>query len=334
MASTIMVTGGTGFVGTYITRALAMDGHRVITYDIRPPAPELVAVLQPVAGQVVYENGQITDLARLLEILKRHRVEHVVNNAALFDVPLSLEQPAITYTINVNGLINVCEAARLLGLGRVVQASSGAVIVAKRSEPIDEYHPISDPTMGHSSAYGASKAMAEIVGMTYYEQGVDFLALRYSAVYGFGMRSPIRLKPLVEGAVHGQPVRIPTGASFLSDFTYVRDQAQAVRCALAADSGKLSQRIYSVSGTSAHTAAEVARMVREIVPGADIEVGEGMTEWDAKDNLKRAPLDVAKAEADLGYWPKYDMRRGLTEYVDLLRAYEAGQPERLAQLLE
>lgn len=331
--ATVMVTGGCGFIGTYIARALAMDGDRVITLDVRPPTAECQALLEPVSDQVVYANGQITDLARLLELLKRHQVEKVVNNAAIFDVPLSLEQPAITYRVNVDGLINVCEAARLLGLGRIVQASSGAVIVAKQSDPIDEYHPINHPRMGHSSAYGASKAMAEIVGLTYYEQGVDFVALRYSAVYGFGMRQPIRLQPIVEGAVRGRPVRIPMGADFLSDFTYARDQAQAVRLALAATPQQLKQRVYSVSGESAHTTNEVAQVVRELVPGADIEVGSGMTEWDAKDNLKRGRLDTRKAAEDLGYRPRYDLRQGIAEFVELLRAYQGGQKERFHALL-
>ncbi|MFL5628093.1 MAG: NAD-dependent epimerase/dehydratase family protein, partial [Ktedonobacteraceae bacterium] len=188
--STIMITGGAGFLGTYVTRMLAERGDRVVIFDAAGTAPELAILTAPFEQNIVRVRGQILDLSSVLRCVRQHSVERIFHAAALYDPPYSLEDPAITFQVNVNGTINVLEAARFLGVQRVVQSSSIGVYAPRQYEPIDESHPILLPSAGNPlGAYGASKAAAEIVGMTYYStNGVDFVALRNSAIYGYGMR--------------------------------------------------------------------------------------------------------------------------------------------------
>ncbi len=187
--STIMITGGSGFLGTYVAGMLAERGDRVVIFDAAGPAPELAALTTRFERQIMHVRGQILDLSSLLRSVQQHRVERIFHAAALYDPPYSLEEPALTFQVNVNGTINVLEVARFLGLQRVVQSSSIAVYAPRQYEPIDELHPILLPSAGNPlGSYGASKAAAEIAGLSYYSSnGVDFIALRNSAIYGYGI---------------------------------------------------------------------------------------------------------------------------------------------------
>src|SRR6266704_593463 len=134
--ATIMITGGSGFLGTYVTRELAGRGDRVINFDAVGPAPVLAALTAPFAKQIVFVRGQVLDLAGLLRAVQHYKVERIFHAAALYDPPYSLEDPAITFQVNVNGTINVLEAARLCGVQRVVQSSSIAVYAPRQYEAI------------------------------------------------------------------------------------------------------------------------------------------------------------------------------------------------------
>jgi UDP-glucose 4-epimerase len=125
--STIMITGGSGFLGTYVARMLAERGDRVVIFDAVGPAPALAPLTQPYERQIVYTRGQILDLSGLLRCIKQHKVERIFHAAALYDPPYSLEEPAITFQVNVNGTLNVLEAARFQDVRRVVLSSSIAV---------------------------------------------------------------------------------------------------------------------------------------------------------------------------------------------------------------
>src|SRR6266567_1742715 len=143
--ATIMITGGSGFLGTYVTRELAGRGDRVINFDAVGPAPVLAELTAPFAKQIVFVRGQVLDLAGLLRAVQKHKVERIFHAAALYDPPYSLEDPAITFQVNVNGTINVLEAARLCGVQRVVQSSSIAVYAPRNTSPSTSGTPFISP---------------------------------------------------------------------------------------------------------------------------------------------------------------------------------------------
>ncbi len=319
--STIMITGGSGFLGTYVIRQLAERGDRVISFDAVGPSAELAALTAPYEGQIVRVRGQILDLASLLRAVQQYKVERIFHAAALYDPPYSLDEPAITFQVNVNGTINVLEAARLMGVQRVVQSSSIAVYMPRQYEPIDEKHPILTPSAGNPlGPYGASKAAAEIVGLTYYStNGVDFIALRNSAIYGYGMRYPMYIKPMVENSVRGLPTRFATGGDMRRDYTHVKDIAQAVIKALDVPSETLSQRVFNIGSGAMSSASQVAETVRAILPNADIEVGSGLSDLEQSDMRARGLLDLTAARQQLKYEPRYPLEAGIRDYMNMYR---------------
>src|SRR6266849_3164388 len=254
----IMITGGSGFLGTYVIRELAGRGDHVINFDAVGPAPVLAKRTAPFEKQIVFVRGQVLDLAGLLRAVQHYKVERIFHAAALYDPPYSLDDPAITFQVNVNGTINVLEVARFLGLQRVVQSSSIAVYAPRQYEPIDELHPILLPSAGNPLGfYGASKAAAEIAGLSYYStNGVDFIALRNSAIYGYGMRYPMYIKPMVENSVRALPTRFATGGAMRRAYTHVKDIAQAVIKALDAPPAALTQRVFNIGSGAMHSAAQ------------------------------------------------------------------------------
>ena len=320
--STIMITGGSGFLGTYVACMLAERGDRVVVFDAAGPAPELAALTAPFERQIVRIRGQILDLSSLLRGIQQHRVERIFHAAALYDPPYSLEEPALTFQVNVNGTINVLEAARFLGLQRVVQSSSIAVYAPRQYEPIDELHPILLPSAGNPlGSYGASKAAAEIVGLTYYSSnGVDFIALRNSAIYGYGMRYPMYIKPMVENSVRKLPTRFATGGDMRRDYTHVKDIAQAVIKALDVPASTLTQRIFNIGSGTMHSATEVAETVRKILPEADIEIGAGLSALEQSDMRARGTLDLTAARQQLKYEPRYSLEAGIRDYIEMYEA--------------
>jgi nucleoside-diphosphate-sugar epimerase len=152
--------------------------------------------------------------------------------------------------------------------------------------------------------------------------GFDFISLRPSAAYGFGMKYPMYLKPMVENALHGLPTRFETGRDFPRDYTYVKDVTSAVTQALDASKDGLRDHIFLIAtGEKLVTPGEMAEIVRKIVPEADIEVGSGLTEWNKKEIKYRGRINIHRAREQLGYVPNYRLQDGIGEYIDLYRKY-------------
>lgn len=322
--SKVLVTGGSGFLGAYVVRDLAERGDEVVVYDISYPSGAMVNYLKSVIEKVKFIKGQLNDLPTLIRTLKEEKVEKVVHSGALFDPQFSLEQPYLTYKINVEGTLNVLESVRILGLEKIVHVSTIGVFPVKQYEPMDERHPVFLPTEGHPTGpYGASKAACEIFGLTYYTfNKVNFIALRFSAIYGYGMRYPMYIKPMVENSLRGLPVEFATGGDMPRDYTYVKDCAQSILKALDADDKDLKQRVFLISGGEVIKASEVAEVVKEVVPTAQIKIGAGLSEFEKSDVKKRGKLDISAAVEQLKYQPQYNLKKGIQEYVELYKQYE------------
>ncbi|WP_277183602.1 NAD(P)-dependent oxidoreductase, partial [Caballeronia sp. BR00000012568055] len=102
----ILVTGGSGFLGSYVIAALESRGHRAFNFDLAPPQPDLLS-LSP-AGFETFRLGRIGDYDRLLEICRNEGIESIVHGAALLGLEPSLHRQKEFYATNVMGFVNVC----------------------------------------------------------------------------------------------------------------------------------------------------------------------------------------------------------------------------------
>ncbi len=324
MKEKVLITGGTGFIGYYIAEQLIQNGYGVVLYDIARTQGEVAWLYSRLPEQVEFIKGDIGDLASLLNAVKESGISSVVHAAALTDVEILEKSPLTSLRINGIGSINVMEAARLMDLRRVVMTSSIAVYAPKQYEPIDERHPVLLPDAGPAlSTYTSSKLTAELFGLHYWQQyKTSIVAVRFSGVYGFGMRYPLYIKPMLENSLAGVPTRIESGGDAKRDFVYAKDVAQGVFKALTTDEKNLRQRIYNIAhGGPLKNVFDLADAVREIVKDADIYVGGGMTEYEARIDKSRGEYDITKAVEQLAYSPCYDLKAGIKEYTDLFKSY-------------
>ncbi|HEX7264431.1 MAG TPA: NAD(P)-dependent oxidoreductase, partial [Candidatus Dormibacteraeota bacterium] len=272
------------------------------------------------------------DLSQLVAVFGRLRPATVVHAASNVEVDDLYRDPFRAFQTNLAGTVNVFEAARRSGVGRVVDFSSIGVLPPIQYEPIDGAHPIILPRQGPGSgAYGAAKAAGELFGFAYQQaSGLDVRIIRPSAVYGFGMQwhSANYMKQFVEPAVRGERVEVPSGGRLPRDYTHVLDVAsltvRVVDCSEDAD-----RVFYAATGGPLVTAAQAARLVAELVPGSSIEVADVMTAEDEREASFRGVISIENAQRQLGWTPRYaSLREGISEYISTYRAFlaQAGIP--------
>jgi nucleoside-diphosphate-sugar epimerase len=320
----VLVTGGSGFIGIYLMKKLAENGTKVINYDLAPPNPLLQRFLDDSAfvENVRFQRGSILDLPDVLSAAQNVGVDKIVHMAAFFDPAESNKRPYFTYQANVLGTINIFEAARLLNMSRVVNISSIGVYAVKEREPMDENHRIFIPGSGHGSHYGSSKAATELIGQAYCQNNnLSYVSVRFSGVYGYGMRYSMFIKDMIENAVNGVPTEFKTGGNLTRDYTYVKDAVNGVICALDADDSDLVSRTYLTTSGQLYSGTDVGNIVSKLIPGADITIGPELNEFEKKDMAKRGQIDISLAKKELGYEPKYSIEDGIREYIETMKKH-------------
>ena len=313
MTETVLVTGGTGFIGSYVAADLIDHGHEVVAYDLSTDTRILEKL--DIAEAVEVRRGDVSDPTDVLRALKETGASRVIHLAALL-TNAARANPRATIDVNIQGTSNVFEAARILdSIERVAWASSAALYATPANYDgwVDESELVYPDTL-----YGATKEYNEHQARVYTEDfDVSQVALRPTIAYG-----PYRetggsafLANIIEKPALGESYSVEYGDQII-DWQYVRDIAQAFRKAAFAPEADLSRRVYNVRGELA-TVRESAETVEEIVPDADIRVSdEGELPWTQE-------LDMSAAQRDLGYEPAYDLETGVREYIEVLRD-EAG----------
>ncbi len=179
---TCLVTGGTGFIGAYIVRNLVRENNDVVVYDWFPEIDALERLLskKELESKVKIVQGDVTDLAHLLRTVKENNVEKIIHTATLLHIP-SDENAPLAIRVNCEGTVNTFEAARILGVKKVVWSSTQSVFGSQDMYP-EEYVP-NDAPHYPQGVYGATKALGERLSEFYFDHyDVDITALRYTAV--------------------------------------------------------------------------------------------------------------------------------------------------------
>jgi nucleoside-diphosphate-sugar epimerase len=306
----VLVTGGGGFLGAAIARALAARGDTAIAFDTQLGG----LTSAPTSERVVCMPGDITDLANVAQALMAQKPDAVVHCAAVVGVVSSLGSPVNVVRVNVEGSLNVFEAMRLAGVRRCIHLSSEEAYGEFRAERIDETHPL-DPVL----PYGICKAAVEQLGRSYRDlHGLEVINLRTSWVYGPGLPRNRIPKNLVDAALIGRKLHIPSGADSAIDHTHVDDLVSGVLKAL--DHPHHGFDAYNIASGQATTVAQMIAVVRELIPGAELSVGPGVyRHGDQVEMVRKGALDVTRAATELGWRPRYDIRSGLAAYIRALR---------------
>lgn len=303
----IMVTGGTGFIGSHVLRELLQQGHKSVAFEYFPNT-ELIA---DIVDRVRVVKGDVTDLTSIIDTIKKNSVTHVVHTVSLLTTE-SQKRPFAALKTNVEGTVNILEAARLMDLDQVVYMSSTAVYgYTEEGELVDEEYPHRPVTI-----YGATKLLCEHYGINYNaEYGLGFIALRFPIVYGpwQSSRGFSSFKEIIEKPLLGQPARVSIGGDHKYDGVYVKDVACAIVSACFARKPK--HRIFNIGTGEMYTLRDLANIVRKIIPSAIFEIGPGI---DVAEPV-RGPLNIARAKEELGYRPRFTLEDGVKDYIQVIK---------------
>jgi nucleoside-diphosphate-sugar epimerase len=305
----ILITGANGFIGSHITLLLESVGHRVVPIDVVPRSPDLSLLGIKTTSHLM----NVTDAAAFRVLCEKERPTHVFHAAH----PPRDESPSV---INYcyHAMTNILEAAKEFGIKRVVYSSSASIYgqlkkpegsLVKEDDAVSIY-----PTY----FYRASKTVSEWMGNFYKEKhDVDFVALRYSSVYGPGLYRSIPLE--LKKGILGQPSR-PFLTRPLDDLIYIDDVVDAVRRALFAD--KTLSRAYNIGLDKVYVNEDLVKAIRKAMPDLEFKIGQHPNAEVAPHRV-RNPLDISLAKRELDWAPKIYLEEGIARLVKWLQENKA-----------
>ncbi|MGH3265854.1 MAG: NAD-dependent epimerase/dehydratase family protein [Trebonia sp.] len=307
----ILVTGGSGFIGSHTVRALYDLGETSVLLQRRTgQVPAHLADLP-----VVAEQADVADLGALRAVGARHKISGIVHLAG-YPAPRGTAGGIESTQSLLDGLLNIARVAQEWGVRRVGLASTiGVYGGIDAGGPLSEDLPV-PLTAPHPIP--RSKKIGELLGEQLAESaGVEIVNLRISGTWGPLAHEYLffAAPALIHAAASGKPLDI---SSLLAqphlgdglDLCYVKDTGRAI--ALLQTAEHLEHRTYNVASGRVTTNADVIAAIRETVPEADLELPAGT-------NHQGSALDITRIHDDTGFEPQYDTARAAADYLAWLR---------------
>jgi len=304
MAETYFITGAQGCIGSWIVKALIERGDLAVVFDRSDDSRRLSAIMSDDdLARVRFITGDITDGTSVLSALDKSGAANVIHLAGL-QVPTCKADPVTGALVNVAGTLNVFEAARQLGLKRVVYASSAAVYGMNDDDVALDETAQCEPT----THYGVFKRANEGNARVYFlDHGLNSVGLRPLTVYGVNRDTGLTSDPTkaMKSAVLGRPFHIRFGGA--TDFQYVADTAAAfIACAGNAPDGA---HVFNLHGETV-TVDRIASFINDFSANGDLITFGG------------PPIPIAAAMDDsairrlIGALPSTPLETGMRETMD------------------
>jgi len=310
-----LVTGGAGFIGSHVCERLLHDGHAVWAFDDLNPFydPGLkrrnLRDIQSLAKPFEFIHGDLCDCAALNELFDGVKFDQVIHLAARAGVRPSLAEPALYLRVNVEGTVNVLEAARKNGVKKIIIASSSSVYGVNAKVPFSE----SDPIFSAISPYAASKLACESLGHVYHHvYGLDVTVLRLFTVYGPRQRPDLAIRKFAALIQAGQPIPVFGDGSMARDYTYVTDTVDGIIAATQRESGF---QIFNLGESQTVTLGRLIELIEEALGKKAVIDRQPPQPGDVPVTF----ADIAKARTQLGYQPKIKIDSGIKLFIDWFR---------------
>jgi len=305
----VMVTGGYGHVGIYLVRQLLEAGDRVVVFDQNTTPNPMHYPFDPKDWpNLTFVQGDIRNMAQLEETCRKYEIESLAHLVAMLAAESKLD-PVKSVEVNCNGIQNSFEAARRLGMKRVVWTSSLSVYgpqSAYGDKPL-----ANDAPHYPRDLYGICKSFGERLATIYSDAyGTNIVAIRFTQGYGVGrMRGGgLWTVDMTQNSVTGKPIVIANGDDS-HNWILAEDEADVVFTALKKD--KVKSGSYNMSGEVA-SKKEVAAYVKELAPQANITLTPG------KHDPARF-FDDSELQKEIGWKPKHTLKEGLRKTVEFAK---------------
>ena len=312
MTTTVAVTGGSGFIGSNVVDALIGAGRKVRVLDTTRPHRDDVEWL-PV---------DILDVDSLLGAIEG--TEATFHLAAMADVNDVFADPTRAVAVNIQGTVNVLEAARRTEAGRVVLASTVWVYGATTGDVVDETTPFEPDTDRH--LYVTTKIASEFACRDYHTlYGRPYTVLRYGIPYGPRMRETTVMSSFFRRALSGESLTIDGDGMQSRNFIYIGDLARAHVLAL---SPNADNQVFNVDGPGPVTIREVALLTADLTGGVEVSFGPSRP-----GDLGNRTVLNDKARDILGWEPLVGIEEGMKASYDWYVSNRVAPAERQAGLV-
>jgi len=310
----IMVTGGAGFIGSNVVDGFIDAGHRVVVVDNLYTGKRSNVNPQAQFYELDIRSPQVA------EVMERERPDVLNHHAAQMSVPDSVADPLFDADVNIKGLLNLLEAARKHGIGKVVFISSGGAIYGEASE-----YPTSEAYLPRPlSPYAVSKFSSEHY-LEYYrhQYGLDYTTLRYANIYGprqvpHGEAGVVAIfmNNLLQGKRSVLNHFAEDQAGMVRDYCYVKDVVRANLAALEKGSGDC----FNIGTGVGTRTLDLYQTIFEIFQGHSSDMSGTLAVLDRQiarpGDLTKSCLVIEKARRILGWVPETGLREGIRETVE------------------
>ena len=311
-----LVTGGAGFIGSHVCEHLLQSGHAVWAfddlndfYDPRLKQANLRHI-QALARPFEFVHGDLTDRRAVEELFGSVKFDQVIHLAARAGVRPSLQEPALYQRVNVEGTVNLLEAARRRGVRKFILASSSSVYGVNAKVPFSE----SDPIFRAISPYAASKLACESLGHVYHHvYGLDVVMLRFFTVYGPRQRPDLAIHKFARLITAGKPIPVFGDGSTARDYTYITDTLEGI---MACTRQEFGYEVFNLGESQTVTLSRLIELLESALGKQAIVDRQPLQPGDVPVTC----ADVAKARERLGYNPRVKIEQGIPLFIDWFRA--------------
>lgn len=317
----ILITGGAGFIGSYICKSLIKQGYTPLVVDMfaqyanpmsQKNSKTWYARFKEIRDQIIVKRANCANYAVMYDLIEQYKPSHIIHLAALplakveDSSPEEFKEGTVDATATLVHAVHRLQQKGTPFLKKFVYISSSMVYGHFLEDPVKETHP-TNPI----NVYGTMKLAGELTtkGLcnTY---AIPFVIIRPSAVYGPTDINRRVSQIFVENAMHGKTLTIKGGKDERLDFSYVKDVAQGM---VLATLSECSGEVFNITGGNARSLLDFAQIVKQHFPDIQLNIVER-----EKDRPKRGGLDIGKARNLLNYHPEYYLERGIKEYLDFL----------------
>lgn len=310
-----LVTGGAGFIGSHVCERLLASGHAVWVFDdlnvFYSPAIKKanLTALRNVGSGFTFVDGDLTNRSALDTLFGSVKFDQVIHLAARAGVRPSLQEPALYQRVNVEGTVNLLEAARVTGVKKFTIASSSSVYGVNAKVPFSE----DDPIFSAISPYAASKLACEALGHVYHHvHGMDVAMLRFFTVYGPRQRPDLAIHKFAQLISQGKSIPVFGDGSTARDYTYVSDTVDGV---IACTQRKFGFEIFNLGESQTVKLSYLIELLENALGKKAVIDRQPPQPGDVPITY----ANIAKARARLGYNPRVKIEEGIPKFVEWFR---------------
>lgn len=312
----VLVTGGAGFIGSNLCEVLLDQGNEVICLDnMDTGKPENISNFIK-NDYFTFIQGDIRDLNTCIDAMRG--VDHVLHQAALGNVPRSIDDPILTNNVNITGFLNILQAARETGIKRVVYAASSSTYGDSPLSPKKE-----DEIGMPLSPYAVTKYVNELYAHVFSNLfGLETIGLRYFNVFG-RRQSPdgayaAAIPKFMQALISKKSPVIHGDGEQTRDFTYIDNVIQANQLAALTTNPEAINKVYNVACGEKVTVINLVETLRTELSKIDAEIANVEIEFGPErlGDVKHSMADIGRIQKLLAYEPTHNLSEGIKEAIN------------------